>query len=180
MQIASNIRIEIFVNFFPFRSDKNGQAPLHIASHWKLMEVMQMLINVKANVNIVDRKGRTPLWVCVSSLSTKLYAEDLRHQFPCILTLFRNGADMLNLTEWILFKGPGIPEDLLKSAPDFEAWYFLQITQPMTLKNICRKVIQKCVSSKGDMVDICIKLPLPHSVQRVLFRRMFYREQRPP
>lgn len=163
-----------------FRSDKSGQAPLHIASHWKLMEIMQMLINAKANVNIVDRKGRTPLYICVSALSTKLYVEDLRHQFHCILTLFRHGADMLNLTEWLLFKGPGIPEDLLSIAPDFRAWYISQVNQPMTLKNVCRKVIQKRMSYKLDLVEVCLKLPLPHSVQKVLCRKMFYREEQPP
>ncbi len=134
-----------------------------------------MLIAAKANVNCVDLKGRSALYICVSSLSTKLYFEDIRHQFPCILTLFRAGCDMLNLVEWLLFKGPGISDDILNGAEDFKAWYSMQISNPQTLRNICRKVIQMKITNKN-LLEVVFKLPLPHSLQMFVARKMFFRE----
>lgn len=161
------------------RSDKTGQAPIHIAAHWKLVDILNLLITARSNVNIIDNKGRTPLYICVSALSTKLYAEDLCHQFPCIVTLFRAGADMLNLIEWLLYKGPGISEELLNSAPDFRTWYAMQIRQPLSLKNMCRKAIQMriCTSRNANLVKITRKLPIPLSLQGLVCRKMFYREE---
>ena len=158
-----------------FRCDKSGQGPVHIACHWKLVELLQMLISAKANVNCVDLKGRTPLYICVSSLSTKLYFEDLRHQLPCILTLFRAGCDMLNLVEWLMFKGSGIPDVLLEGADDFTSWYVTQITNPKSLRNICRKVIQMNITN-SNLLEVAFKLPLPHSLQMFVARKMFFRE----
>lgn len=135
-----------------------------------------MLIVAHCDVNMCDRKGRTPLFVCVSSLSTKLYFEDLQHQLPTIVTLFRAGADMLNLTEWLHYKGPGIPELLLADAPDFMAWYYKAIRQPFSLKNLCRKVVQKRTRGHGDLSEVAHKLPLPSSLQIYVARRTFYRE----
>lgn len=165
-----------------YRCDSNGQAPIHMASHWKLVEILQMLIAAKSDVNIVDHKGRTPLYICVSALSTKLYAEDLRHQLPCILTLFRAGADMLNLVEWFLFKGPGISDNFVNDdSGDFKSWYAMQLSQPQTLKSICRKSIQMTIGNKSNLFHISQKLPVPNTLQTFLARKMFFREQnRPP
>ena len=99
-----------------------------------------MLISAHGTVNVADNKGPTPLYICVRSLSTK---DDLRHQLPCIFVLFRTGADMLNFNEWLLYKGPGIPDEMMVGAVEFRFWYRLQITRPQTLRNLCRKVIQK-------------------------------------
>ena len=159
------------------RCDRTGQAPIHIAAHWKLVEILRMLINSKSNVNLVDNRGRTPLYLCVSSLSTKLYAEDLRHQMPCILTLFKAGADMLNLVEWLLFKGPGIVEDLMEGSKEFKNWYNLQISRPQPLKNMCRKVIQKAIGPCDNFLAISKQLPLPRELQEYVSRKMFYRER---
>ena len=140
-----------------------------------------MLIAANSNVNIVDHKGRTPLYCCLSALSTKLYAEDLRHQLPCIVTLHKAGADMLNLTEWVLFKGPGITLDHLNGtvgAHEFLAWFKAQVSTPLPLKNQCRKVIQKCVCPTWgwSLLDVSRKLPLPSSLQTYVSRKMFYRD----
>ena len=113
-----------------------------MAAHWKLVDVMAVLVSSRSDVNICDARGRTPLYVCVRSLTTKLYVEDLRHRMPCIVTLFRARADMLNLVEWLLHKGPGIPAELLEPWPDFADWYKAQFVSPLSLANICRKAIQ--------------------------------------
>ena len=173
-----------------FRREKAlGTAPIHLAARWKRVEILHLLLAARSDVNIVDHKGRTPLYLCVRTLSTKLYKEDLRHQFPIILTLFRAGADMLNLTEWLLFKGPGIFSQLLVDAADFRRWYAVQIMQPQTLMNVCRKVIQKTLTSprhdcRSDkpcpgLVELCQKLPLPLTLQKVVSRKLFYREHPP-
>ena len=78
---------------------------MHIAAQWKNPLILDLLISANSNVNIVDTKGRTPLFLCVSSLSTKLYKEDLRNMLPCVCILYLAGADMLNLIEWLLVKG---------------------------------------------------------------------------
>ena len=157
-----------------------GRAPIHLAAQWKLKSILQLLIRAQSNVNIIDKRGRTPLYFCVSSLSTKLYAEDVHHQMECLLTLYKAGADMLNLTEWLLFKGPGISRELLDRSAEFHAWYTNQVTRPATLKNICRKVIQRTISCHGNLVAVSFKLPLPHSLQVLLSRKMFYRELERP
>ena len=162
-----------------FRRDRAGQAPIHLAAHWKLVDILKLLLSAQSDVNLVDKKGRTPLYVCVSSLSTKLYVEDIKHQLPCIITLFNAGADMLNLIEWLHFKGSGLTWELLKPYEDSEKlwqWYRRQCTKPMTLKNMCRKVIQRSLTHKGPLVDLSRTLPLPTSVRQIICRRMFYRE----
>ncbi|ELU04146.1 hypothetical protein CAPTEDRAFT_93586, partial [Capitella teleta] len=159
--------------------DKSGQAPIHVAAHWKLVDILRMLLKAKSDVNIADHMGRTPLYICVSSLSTKLYFEDLRHQFMCIVTLFSADSDMLNLIEWLQIKGPGIPQCLLRDAgPDFQRWYAMQISRPPTLKNMCRKVIQMRVGRRGNLIKMCDKLPLPPSLRLYLKRKQFYHEDR--
>jgi hypothetical protein len=138
-----------------------------------------MLLKANSDVDISDHMGRTPLYICVSSLSTKLYLEDLRHQFWCILTLFEAHADMLNLVEWLHFKGPGIPQSLIREAgPIFQRWYTLQTTRPQTLKNMCRKVIQIQICRHGNLVKMCEKLPLPPSLRVYVKRKQFYHEDR--
>ena len=42
--------------------------------------MLRLLINAGSQVDMVDKRGRTPLYVVVSSLSTGLYKEDLRFQ----------------------------------------------------------------------------------------------------
>lgn len=167
------------------RCDRLGQAPVHVAAHWKLVDILALLIAAKSNCNIIDRRGRTPLYVCVSALSTKLYAEDLRHQLPCIITLFRAGSDMLNLVEWLLVKGPGISDDLWPAgADDFKAWYLMQLRQPAPLAGLCRKVIQLRISARishsSQLVQSARSLPLPPAVRDFVCRKMFYREKLPP
>jgi hypothetical protein len=163
-----------------FRCDRQGQAPIHVAAYWKLVDILALLIAARSNVNIIDRRGRTPLYVCVSALSTKLYAEDLRHQLPCIITPFRAGADMLNLV-----KGPGISDDLWPAgADDFKAWYITQLRRPAALAGLCRKVIQLRISARishsSQLVQAARSLPLPPVVRDFVCRKMFYREKLPP
>ena len=168
---------------FICRSDKSGQAPVHLAAQWKLTHIIQQLINNHSNVNIVDRHGRTPLYVCVSSLSTNLYAEDLHNQLPIIIILHKHGADMLNLIEWLLYKGPGIPEEIFLDCRDSQVlaqWYRTQLTTPKTLKNICRKVIQKNITCYGRLGELSNTLPLPMKLRIYVSRKMFYRENNHP
>lgn len=164
------------------KCDRLGQAPIHVAAQWKLVDILAILIASKSNVNTIDQRGRTPLYVCVSMLSTKLYAEDLRHQLPCIITLFRAGADMLNLVEWLLVKGPGISDDLWPpGADDFRAWYETQLRRPAPLAGLCRKAIQLRISSRtvnsSNLVQTASTLPLPPTVRKFVCRKMFYREK---
>ena len=117
----------------------------------------------------------------MSSLSTKLYVEDLRHQLPCVVTLWRAGADMLNFVEWVHHKGSGLTKSLLdefKDGTEMWAWYRSQVTQPQTLKNLCRKAIQKTVTPRGQLVEVANKLPLPAVLRVFVSRKMFYREVR--
>ena len=44
-------------------------------------------------------------------------------QVPCIKLLFSHGCDMLNLVDWLKWKGPGIPEELLADDEHFFRWY---------------------------------------------------------
>jgi len=156
----------------------SGQAPVHVAAHWNFVDILSLLIAARSNVNIVDQRGRTPLYWCVSELTHQLYSKDLREQFPCILTLCHAGADMLNLTEWLLHKGPGIADELLVNAPDFQTWYTAQMQRPQSLVNQCRLMIQKRVCSvrwhHEDLVKIASKLPIPHSLQVFVSRKMFF------
>ena len=165
-----------------FRHDMSGQAPIHIAAHWKLHDIVQLLIKARSNVNLPDQNGRTPLYICVSCLSTKLYMEDLRHQLPCVITLWKAGSDMLNFVEWLHYKGPGLTKALCadyKDGLEFFQWYRFQCTRPQTLKNLCRKAIQKTVTPKGLLKEIAYKkLPLPTALQVFVSRKMFYRESR--
>lgn len=75
----------VYFNLFCcFSADRYGRVPLHSAAHWKLKELIRILLEANSYVNVVDYKGRTPLYVCVASLSTGLYKEDLKYQVPCI------------------------------------------------------------------------------------------------
>ena len=67
-----------------FSTDRYGRVPLHSAAHWKLKELIRVLLAAKSYVNVVDKQGRTPLYVCVVSVSTGIYTEDLKYQVPCI------------------------------------------------------------------------------------------------
>ncbi|XP_064601536.1 serine/threonine-protein phosphatase 6 regulatory ankyrin repeat subunit A-like [Liolophura sinensis] len=154
--------------------DKAGQAPIHVAAHWKLKDMIRVLLNVNSDVNMIDYSGRTPLYVCVSSLSTGLYNEDLKYQVPCIKILYSAGCDMLNLVDWLKWKGPGIPAELLADDENFFSWYTCNMTSPHSLSNLCRKVIQQRLSQRGNFVKFVHKLPLPHKMQTYLCRQMFH------
>lgn len=162
-----------FEGFF-YRCDKAGQAPIHVAAHWKLKDMIRVLLNVNSDVNMIDYSGRTPLYVCVSSLSTGLYNEDLKYQVPCIKILYSAGCDMLNLVDWLKWKGPGIPAELLADDENFFSWYTRNMTSPHSLSNLCRKVIQQRLSQRGNFVKFVHKLPLPHKMQTYLCRQMFH------
>ena len=150
-----------------------------MASRWKLCEIVKMLISAQSDPNLVDKRGCTPLYMCVSCLSTKLYFEDLRHQLPCIIALHKSGADMLNFIQWLHFKGPGFNEELLKSFADSERlweWYLKEKSRPQTLKNLSRKVIQQSLCQNGPLTELVKTLPLPSALRQFMCRKMFFRE----
>ena len=157
-----------------YRSDRNGKAPVHVAAHWKIKDMLRILVST-SSVNRIDNMGRTPLYVCVSSLSTGLYKEDLKYQVPCIKVLFHAQCDMLNLIDWIRWKGPGIPQELLANDEGFFEWYTKSMTSPHSLKNLCRKVIQQRLieSTKDNFLKQIPYLPLPAKLHVFLSRRMF-------
>lgn len=157
------------------QSDKNGKAPIHVASHWKIKDVLRTLTS-DTTVNRIDNMGRTPLYVCVSSLSTGLYKEDLKYQVPCIKVLFHAECDMLNLIDWLKWKGPGIPAELLADDEQFFEWYTKSMTSPHSLKNLCRKVIQQtlCEASIDNFLKRIPYLPLPSKLHVYLSRRLFH------
>ncbi|KAK6174475.1 hypothetical protein SNE40_017745 [Patella caerulea] len=153
--------------------DKSGKAPIHIAAHWKLKDMISLLIRAKTDINIIDHKGRTPLYVCVSSLSTGLYKEDLKYQVPCIKVLFAAGCDMMNLSDWLKWKGPGIPQELLEDDEQFYHWYKNTIKSPHSLMNLCRKVIQHNICDR-DILKIVPRLPVPPKLKIYLSRKVFH------
>lgn len=154
--------------------DKAGQAPIHVAAHWKLKDMLRKLLNAESDVNLTDYSGRTPLYVCVSSLSTGLYKEDLKYQVPCIKILFSAGCDMLNLVDWLKWKGPGIPEELLADDESFFMWCSENMNSPLSLGNLCRKVIQQRLR-KGDNFAAQVKqLPVPPKMHVYLSRKLFH------
>ncbi|CAG2209586.1 uncharacterized protein LOC143072438 [Mytilus galloprovincialis] len=157
-------------------SDNAGKSPLHVAAHWKLKDMIKILLRADTDVNKLDNKGRTPLYVCVSSLSTGLYKEDLKYQVPCIKVLYSAGCDMLNLTDWIKWKGPGIPEELMADDPAFLEWYKNNMNSPHSLANLSRLVIQKRLYQhrKRNIVQLVPKLPVPCKVKTYLSRAMFH------
>jgi ankyrin repeat protein len=91
----SSFQLNLKQLFYCNRCDNAGKSPLHVAAHWKLKDMIKILLRVENDVNKLDNKGRTPLYVCVSSLSTGLYKEDLKYQVPCIKVLYSSGCDML-------------------------------------------------------------------------------------
>ena len=150
-----------------------------MASRWKLNDIVQLLLTAQSDVNLVDKHGRTPLYVCVSCLSTKLYFEDLRHQLPCIIALHNSGADMLNFIEWLHKKGPGLNHDLLRQFEGYEklwTWYVQTKNRPQTLKNLSRKTIQQSLWPKAPLTELVKHLPLPQSLRQFMNRKMFFRE----
>ena len=149
-----------------------------MASRWKLNEIVNLLLAAQSDVNLVDKRGCPPLYVCVGCLSTKLYHEDLRLQIPCIIILHKFGADMLNFVEWLHKKGPGLNKELLSQFEGWERlwqWYLIEKSRPQSLKNLCRKVIQMSLCSKGPLTDIVKTLPLPSSLRQFMCRKMFFR-----
>lgn len=158
--------------------DLYGRAPIHIAAHWKIREMLRLLIAAGSEVDLVDGRGRTPLYVVVSSLSTGLYKEDLRYQVPCIKLLFSHGCDMLNLVDWLKWKGPGIPEELLADDENFFLWYKENSTSPLSLRNLSRKIIQHqlCRHDHGRLLELIQTLPLPPSLHVFLSRKMFHHD----
>ncbi|CAH1783984.1 unnamed protein product [Owenia fusiformis] len=161
------------------KCDHSGRAPLHVAAHWKLSTLIELLFRSGEKreyiINMIDNSGRTPLYMCMSSLSTTLYKEDLKHQLPCAALLYKNGADMLNLTEWIKLKGDGIPNDIISSDSEFSKWYKSQANSPLSLKNLCRKAIQKRLKDKGSLVVLVRSLPLPPVLTQYVSRKLFHR-----
>ncbi|KAL3864580.1 hypothetical protein ACJMK2_006245 [Sinanodonta woodiana] len=158
------------------QSDKSGMCPLHVAAHWKLKDMIRILLNSSSNSDCIDNMGRTPLYVCVSSLSTGLYKEDLKYQVPCIKVLFNAGCDMLNLVDWLKWKGPGIPRELLADDEAFFKWYTNSMNSPHSLKNLCRLVIQQrlCAVSKDNFLKFIPHLPLPTKLHVYLSQKMFH------
>ncbi|KAK0054607.1 serine/threonine-protein phosphatase 6 regulatory ankyrin repeat subunit B-like [Biomphalaria glabrata] len=157
-------------------ADRYGRVPLHSAAHWKLKELIRILLEANSLVNVVDYKGRTPLYVCVASLSTGIYKEDLKYQVPCIKILHAAGCDMLNMEDWLRWKGPGIPAELLTGDDNFLSWYNLAMTSPPTLRNLCRKVVQKRLVTYDcpGLVKCVAQLPVPPSLKVYLSRKMFH------
>ncbi|XP_029644945.1 serine/threonine-protein phosphatase 6 regulatory ankyrin repeat subunit B isoform X2 [Octopus sinensis] len=161
------------------KCDNSGKSPLNVAAHWKLKDMISILLTAHSDVNMTDKRGHTPLYVCVSSLSTGLYKEDLKYQVPCIKVLYCAGCDMLNLVDWLKWKGPGIPPELLSDKGDeaFFEWYTTSIRSPHSLCNLCRKVIQQTLcanNSSQDYMKLVSTLPLPHKLRVYLSRKMFH------
>lgn len=157
-----------------FRSDRNGKAPIHVAAHWKIKDMLRILASA-STVNRIDNLGRTPLYVCVSSLSTGLYKEDLKYQVPCIKVLFHAQCDMLNLIDWLKWKGPGIPPELLANDEAFFEWYTKSFSSPHSLKNLCRKVIQQRLVDnwKDGFLKKLTYVPLPAKLHVYLSHKLF-------
>lgn len=157
------------------RSDREGKAPIHVAAHWKIKDMLRILVT-PVSVNRIDNMGRTPLYVSVSSLSTGLYKEDLKYQVPCIKLLFHAQCDMLNLIDWLKWKGPGIPAELLADDEAFFEWYTKTRNSPHSLKNLCRKVLQQRLiqCSNDNYLKLIPFLPLPAKLHVYLSRRLFH------
>lgn len=136
---------------------------------------MLRILASSASVNRIDNLGRTPLYVCVSSLSTGLYKEDLKYQVPCIKLLFHAQCDMLNLIDWLKWKGPGIPPELLANDEAFFEWYTKSCSSPHSLKNLCRKVIQQRLVDnwKEGFLKKITYVPLPAKLHVYLSHKMF-------
>ncbi|KAH3832691.1 serine/threonine-protein phosphatase 6 regulatory ankyrin repeat subunit B-like [Dreissena polymorpha] len=166
MLLASNANVD--------QSDRNGKAPIHVAAHWKIKDMIRILAS-KTTVNKIDYMGRTPLYVCVSSLSTGLYKEDLKYQVPCIKLLFHAECDMLNLIDWLKWKGPGIPAELLANDEEFFQWYTKSFNSPHSLKNLSRKVIQQRLTDnwKDSFLKKITYLPLPAKLHEFVSHKMF-------
>ncbi|XP_069140875.1 serine/threonine-protein phosphatase 6 regulatory ankyrin repeat subunit B-like [Argopecten irradians] len=158
-------------------SDNLGKTPIHVAAHWKLKDMSRMLLNENADVNKLDNMGRTPLYVCVSSLSTGLYKEDLKYQVPCIKVLFAADCDMLNLVDWLKWKGPGIPDELLADDEQFFLWHKNNMNSPHSLMNLCRKMIQQRLKERGNLLEMVWRLPVPVTLKNYLSRTMFHLPQ---
>ena len=156
-----------------YRCDRNGKAPIHVAAHWKIKDMIRILAS-NTSVDKTDNVGRTPLYVCVSSLSTGLYKEDLKYQVPCIKILFHWQCDMLNLIDWLKWNGPGIPFELLANDEAFFEWYTGHLNSPHTLKNLCRKVIQQRLVEnwKDGFLKHIQYLPLPSKLHLYLSRKL--------
>ncbi|KAL4232108.1 hypothetical protein ACF0H5_009684 [Mactra antiquata] len=156
------------------KSDRNGKAPIHVAAHWKIKDMLRILASSTC-VNKIDHMGRTPLYVCVSSLSTGLYREDLKYQVPCIKLLFHAQCDMLNLIDWLKWKGPGIPAELLANDEAFFEWYTTSFNSPHSLKNLCRKVIQKRLVDnwRDGFLEKLNNLLLPQKLRVYLSHKLF-------
>lgn len=53
--------------------DKQGIAPLHLATRSSLTSVIMLLLKEQANINIQDNEGRTPLWIaCIENKDPRL------------------------------------------------------------------------------------------------------------
>ena len=135
--------------------------------------MIRILLSWNSDVNALDNMGRSPLYVCVSSLSTGLYKEDLKYQVPCIKVLYSAGCDMLNLVDWLKWKGPGIPMELMAEDPAFLQWYKTHMNSPHSLLNLCRKVIQQRLIQKGKLRELTKRLPVPSKFKVYLSRTMF-------
>lgn len=55
------------------QKDFRGATPLHVACGWRKLDYVQALLNEHADVNAVDKEGKTPLlWVCGIYLSENM------------------------------------------------------------------------------------------------------------
>ncbi|XP_074641360.1 uncharacterized protein LOC141899106 [Tubulanus polymorphus] len=159
---------------------EGGLGLLHIAAlYGKSPKVTEVMLSAHCNVDAVDDRGRTPLYVCMSTLSMAMYRDDLRLQLPCVRSLFRAGCDMLNFTEWTLWKGTGIPPDLCKDDQGdddnaFMIWYIDQCNSPLTLKNLCRKTIQEVLllNDHIGLPKVVKTFVIPHALQEYLSRKL--------
>ncbi|XP_064630668.1 serine/threonine-protein phosphatase 6 regulatory ankyrin repeat subunit A-like isoform X2 [Lineus longissimus] len=155
--------------------DRKGHTALHVAAHGKSSKMVELLLSVGSNPNWTDHMGRTPLYLCMSTLSSTLYKEDMKIQLPTIRALFYAGCDMLNAVEWLLWKGSGIPDEMFHDPDEpFLQWYIYSYTNPMSLSDICRKKIQRVLLKKRytHLPEVVKSFQLPKSLEEFISRKM--------
>lgn len=67
-------------------------------------------------------------------------------QVPCIKLLFSHGCDMLNLLEWLRWKGPGIPAELLADDEAFFRW--------LVWSDFSLPVLLQCLGWKTEFIQL--------------------------
>jgi ankyrin repeat protein len=74
-----------YENFDINSTDKYGNSGLHIASYHGNLDVVKCLVGLKANVNIRNNKGDTPIMFCCGSPTKKEIKEDYNNSEYFIL-----------------------------------------------------------------------------------------------